>query len=105
MSETIEVESIIDHLPDGSFVRSRPTNSRALWHIVNPDSAQGLTFCSRHMSGPRTNSVAEVTESPWPWCKTCTERRQAAIDQAVRTLRHLAPTMLTGAVREDDSYR
>lgn len=81
------------------FVRSGPTNSRALWHMVNPESTKGLTFCSRSPSGPTTNDADEVLKSPWSWCEACAERRWAAIDQAIRRLRALAPSMLIEAER------
>jgi hypothetical protein len=82
------------------FVRSGPENSRALWHMVNPESAGGLTYCSRSPSGPTTDSADEVLASPWSWCPKCTERRWARIDQAVTVLRTLAPELLIQSERE-----
>lgn len=84
----------------GKFVRSGPENSRALWHMVNPESPDRLTFCSRRPTGPTTDSADEVLASPWTWCPRCTERRWARIDQAVATLRALAPEMLIESERE-----
>lgn len=83
----------------GQFVRSGPANSRALWHIVNPESENRRTFCSRSLSGPSTDDPAEVLVSPWSCCETCTERRWAAIQRALRMLRVVAPDVLIESER------
>lgn len=85
------------------YVRSGPTNSRARWHMVNPNSRDGHTWCSRQPSGPTTDSADEVLASPWSWCESCAEKRWAAIDRAVKVLRVEAPQLLIESerLRED----
>lgn len=84
------------------FVRSGPTNSRALWHMVHPGSRDGLTWCSRRPTGPTTCDPAEVLASPWSWCERCAERRWEAINGALRLLRAEAPDLLIKAERLEE---
>jgi hypothetical protein len=65
------------------FIRSGPTNSRAVWHISNPlGHYSNSVLCGRAVTGPRANSLRQVKASVWPLCDRCLHRREEKVAEA-----------------------
>lgn len=65
------------------FIRSGPANSRAVWHIANPlGHSPTSVLCGRVVTGPRANTLRQVTASAWPLCERCIRRREEKVDEA-----------------------
>lgn len=66
---------------------------------VCPERASELARQVAHGQPGEPRPPDLLLASPWKWCPTCAERRWAKIEQAVATLRALAPELLVEAER------